>query len=90
MQPRNTRNKEMLLGRCGIPFCSCDVDDVWYIDSRCSHHISGDRRNFHFPNKTKDGHVYSKVMKPLEHWEVEDTILVRRGQMQKIFGSLKA
>lgn len=60
-----------------------------YVDSICSHNMSSDRRNFHFLNKTKDGHVVFEGSESLECWEVVKPILVRREKMQNIFGTLK-
>jgi len=56
--------KEEELGRCGVALFSHDEDDMWYIYYKFSHHMSGDRRKFHFMKRTKIGRVVLKVIKP--------------------------
>lgn len=51
------KKKEKQLGRCGIAHCLRDEDDMWYIDSRISHNMLGDKIKFHFLNWTKSGCV---------------------------------
>lgn len=53
-RPRKSwKKKEKQIGRCGISLCLCDEDDMWYIDSRCSHHMLGDMKKIYFLNRTK-------------------------------------
>lgn len=53
----HNKNKEEEQTRCGISLCSFEDDDEWYIDSGCSHHMTGDQSRMGSLKKNQYGNV---------------------------------
>ena len=57
-KPQNKRTwKKKNTDNCALALKAQNNKDVWYVDSGCSTHMTGDRRNFVSLKEKKDGIV---------------------------------